>query len=183
MAKRPVRQGDDGERLLWAVVATGLGPLLVAGTSTGLCHVAFDGSEAALRARFPDATLRPADAGFLALVAEVVRRVDEPTGRLADLPLDIRGTAFQRRVWQALRGIRCGESASYGEVAARLGAPRAVRAVARACAANPLAVLVPCHRVVGADGALTGYRWGLDRKRDLLAREGAIRPAMPAAAG
>lgn len=171
MRARTSRRGGAGEQIRWVIVPTTMGPLLVAGTATGLCQVAFDGTEASLRARYPAADLRSADAAFIALVGQVVQRVEQPTERLAELPLDIRGTAFQQRVWQALQGIRCGETASYSEVAARLGQPKAVRAVAQACAANALAVVVPCHRVVGADGAVTGYRWGVERKRGLLARE------------
>src|SRR5690606_18491175 len=112
-------------------------------------------------------------------VARIVGFVESPGGKL-DLPLDIRGTAFQRRVWQALRRIPVGETVSYAELARRIGAPSAVRAVARACASNPLALVVPCHRVVRTDGSLSGYRWGVERKRELLERE---RHAVPEGAG
>ena len=125
-----------------------------------------------LQDRFPKARLVGGDAGFEALVAQVVGLVEAP-GRDLDLPLDVRGTAFQQRVWQALREIPAGSTASYAEIAAGIGAPRAVRAVAQACAANPVAVAIPCHRVVRADGALSGYRWGVERKRELLRREAA----------
>ena len=120
-----------------------------------------------------------ADAEYEALVAQVVAFVEAP-GLGLDLPLDVRGTAFQQRVWQALRAIPAGQTASYAEIAARIGAPAATRAVAQACGANALAVAIPCHRVVRSDGALSGYRWGVERKRALLEREAdaAQRPAM-----
>jgi AraC family transcriptional regulator of adaptative response/methylated-DNA-[protein]-cysteine methyltransferase len=123
-----------------------------------------------LQDRFPRATLAGGDAAFEALVAKVIAMVEEPA-RGFDLPLDLRGTAFQQRVWQALRHVPPGSTASYAEIAARIGAPGGARAVARACAANPVAVAVPCHRVVRTDGALSGYRWGVERKRMLLERE------------
>jgi AraC family transcriptional regulator of adaptative response/methylated-DNA-[protein]-cysteine methyltransferase len=110
------------------------------------------------------------DAGFEQLVAKVVGMVEAP-GLGVDLPLDVRGTAFQQRVWQALREIPAGETVSYTDIAKRIGAPKSVRAVAQACAANPLAVAIPCHRVVRTDGGLAGYRWGVERKRALLERE------------
>jgi AraC family transcriptional regulator of adaptative response/methylated-DNA-[protein]-cysteine methyltransferase len=115
-------------------------------------------------------------------IAAVVAALEEPR-TAAELPLAVRGTAFQERVWAALRSLRPGERISYGELARRLGAPRAVRAVARACGENPVAVLVPCHRVVGSDGALRGYRWGLERKRALLEREAVDGDAVPAPEG
>ena len=123
-----------------------------------------------LQERFPRAELIGGDAEFEQLVARVVGFVEAPALGL-DLPLDVRGTAFQQRVWQALRQIPAGRTASYAEIARRIGAPASVRAVAQACGANPLAVAIPCHRVVRNDGALSGYRWGVDRKRALLARE------------
>jgi AraC family transcriptional regulator of adaptative response/methylated-DNA-[protein]-cysteine methyltransferase len=123
-----------------------------------------------LQDRFPAARLIGADAGFERLVARVVGFVEAPRLGL-DLPLDVRGTAFQQRVWQALRQVPAGQTLSYTELAARIGAPKAVRAVASACAANPLAVAIPCHRVVRADGGLAGYRWGVERKQALLTRE------------
>jgi AraC family transcriptional regulator of adaptative response/methylated-DNA-[protein]-cysteine methyltransferase len=110
------------------------------------------------------------DEGFERLVAEVVGLVEAPAQRL-DLPLDVCGTAFQQRVWQALRAIPSGSTASYADIAERIGQPKAVRAIAQACAANPVAVAIPCHRVVRTDGALSGYRWGVERKRALLDRE------------
>ncbi|RYF83563.1 MAG: methylated-DNA--[protein]-cysteine S-methyltransferase, partial [Comamonadaceae bacterium] len=120
------------------------------------------------------------DADFEALVAQVVGWVEAP-GKGVDLPLDVRGTAFQQRVWQALRAIPPGRTASYAEIAERIGAPTAARAVAQACGANLLAVAIPCHRVVRQDGGLSGYRWGVERKRSLLAREAANAPAGRAA--
>jgi AraC family transcriptional regulator, regulatory protein of adaptative response / methylated-DNA-[protein]-cysteine methyltransferase len=123
-----------------------------------------------LQDRFPRAQLIGADAAFEQLVARVIGFVEAPAQGL-DLPLDVRGTAFQQRVWQALRNIPAGSTASYAEIARRIGQPRAVRAVAQACASNAIAVAIPCHRVVRNDGALSGYRWGVERKRALLAKE------------
>ena len=125
-----------------------------------------------LQDRFPRAELVGGDAAFERMVAQVVGLVEAP-GRGLDLPLDIRGTAFQERVWQALRAIPPGKTATYAEIARAVGRPKAVRAVAQACAANPLAVAIPCHRVVRTDGDLSGYRWGVERKRQLIAREAA----------
>ena len=125
-----------------------------------------------LQDRFPKAQLIGGDRGFEQTVARVVGFVEAPALGL-DLPLDVRGTAFQQRVWQALREIPAGSTASYTQIAARVGSPTAVRAVARACASNPIAVAIPCHRVVRNDGALSGYRWGVQRKRTLLEREAA----------
>ena len=167
--------GIDTE-IRFAVGQCSLGSILVAATVKGVCAIQFgDDPERLLRDlqdRFPKARLIGADAAFERVVAAVVGHVERPSEDL-DLPLDVRGTAFQQRVWQALRGIPAGATASYAEIAARIGAPGAVRAVANACAANHLAVVIPCHRVVRADGALSGYRWGVERKRDLLAREAA----------
>ena len=125
-----------------------------------------------LQDRFPQARLVGGDATFEAWVARVVGFVEAPAIGL-DLPLDIRGTAFQQRVWQALREIPAGETAGYAQIAEKIGSPKAVRAVAQACAANAIAVAIPCHRVVRTDGALSGYRWGVERKRALLDREAA----------
>lgn len=174
MTASDFRRGSAGRHIGYAIGRCWLGQVLVAQSARGLCAVLL-GDEAGalereLRDLFPRATLEPAGAEFDALVAQVVALVEAP--RLAlDLPLDLQGTAFQRRVWQALADIRPGTHISYGELARRLGAPNAVRAVAGACAANRLAVLIPCHRVLGADGSLTGYRWGLARKQALLERE------------
>ncbi|TPE53945.1 bifunctional DNA-binding transcriptional regulator/O6-methylguanine-DNA methyltransferase Ada [Amaricoccus solimangrovi] len=168
------RDGGADVAITWAVGASGLGPVLVARTERGVCAILMgaeaEAPEAALARRFPKARLVPGDADFAELVRLVIAFVEAPRTGL-DLPLDLRGTAFQRRVWEALRAIPPGETASYAEIARRIGAPGSARAVAGACAANPVAVAVPCHRVLRGDGALSGYRWGVERKRDLLARE------------
>ena len=167
------RAGGAGETIRHAVGDSGLGPVLVAATERGVCAILLGDDAAALLAdlagRFPQATLATADADFAGWVAQVVAHVDG----VADLalPLDIRGTAFQRRVWEALCRIPKGETRSYAELATALGQPGGARAVAGACAANRLAVAIPCHRVVASDGGLAGYRWGLARKRTLLDRE------------
>jgi AraC family transcriptional regulator of adaptative response/methylated-DNA-[protein]-cysteine methyltransferase len=170
------RAGGERQDIRFAIAQCSLGALLVAQGARGLCAIALgDDPEALLRDlqdRFPRATLIGGDAAFDAVVARVVGFVESPAAGL-DLPLDIRGTAFQQRVWKALRDIPPGTTATYAEIAARIGAPRSVRAVAQACAANALAVAVPCHRVVRSDGGLSGYRWGVERKRALLEREGA----------
>jgi AraC family transcriptional regulator of adaptative response/methylated-DNA-[protein]-cysteine methyltransferase len=124
-----------------------------------------------LQDRFPRANLVGADERFERTIAAVIAFVERPSSGL-DLPLDVRGTAFQHRVWQALRGIPSGTTVSYAELARRIGAPRSTRAVAQACSANAIAVAIPCHRVVRTDGGLSGYRWGIERKRALLEREG-----------
>ncbi len=153
-----------------------LGSILVAATAKGVCAVLLGDEPDALvrdlRDRFPWAPLTEADADLDRLATEVVGLVETP-GRELDVPLDIRGTGFQRRVWQALRGIPAGSTASYSDIASRIGAPKAARAVAGACASNALAVVIPCHRVVRGDGSLSGYRWGVERKRRLLDREAA----------
>jgi AraC family transcriptional regulator of adaptative response/methylated-DNA-[protein]-cysteine methyltransferase len=176
MTPSAYRKGGEGSRIRFALGECSLGAILVAATEKGVCAITLGADpEALLRElqdRFPKADLVGGDADFERLVAEVVGLVERPA-RPVDLPLDIRGTAFQQRVWQALRGIPPGTTASYAEIAARIGDPRAVRAVARACAANEIAVAIPCHRVVRTDGALSGYRWGVERKRALLAREAA----------
>lgn len=157
-----------------------LGHLLVAASEKGVCAILLgDTPEALIRdleQRFPKAHLAGADRDLDRLAARVLAVVEEP-GAAADLPLDLRGSAFQHRVWHALRGIGPGTTASYTDIARRIGEPRSARAVASACAANPLAVVVPCHRVVRADGSLSGYRWGIERKRALLDRE--ARPRKP----
>jgi AraC family transcriptional regulator of adaptative response/methylated-DNA-[protein]-cysteine methyltransferase len=168
------RRGGSGETIRFVTVATPLGWALVAATGRGICMTALgddrDGLGAALRQRFPSAELIAEDAGLKEWADRIVRFITAPDQNL-DLPLDIRGTAFQARVWRALQKIPLGKTASYSEIAAALGQPRAVRAVAQACAANKLALIVPCHRVIRSDGDLGGYRWGLERKRALLARE------------
>jgi AraC family transcriptional regulator of adaptative response/methylated-DNA-[protein]-cysteine methyltransferase len=168
------QRGGDGETIRFVTLATPLGHALVAATARGLCMTALAEDPAELvvqlRARFPAASLVAADAELCAWAERIVHFITQPQECL-DLPLDIRGTAFQARVWRALRKIPPGSTATYTEIAAAIGAPRAVRAVARACAANRLAVIVPCHRVVRSDGGLGGYRWGVEKKRALLARE------------
>jgi AraC family transcriptional regulator of adaptative response/methylated-DNA-[protein]-cysteine methyltransferase len=168
------RSGGVDAAITFAVGQCSLGAILVAATAKGVCAIAFgDDPEVLLRDlqdRFPKAELQGGDASFETLVARVVGLVEAP-GCGVDLPLDIRGTAFQQRVWQALRAIPPGATASYTDIARAVGAPASVRAVAGACAANTLAVAIPCHRVVRSDGALSGYRWGVARKGALLALE------------
>lgn len=170
------RGGAAGERVRYAVARAYLGWVLVAATERGLCAIDLGDDPAALaeglRARLPRAELQADDPDFAAWVAQVVAFLEAP-GRGLGLPLDIQGTAFQRRVWAALQAIPPGQTASYAEVAAQVGQPGAARAVAQACAANSLAVAVPCHRVVRGDGARGGYRWGAARKAALLEREAA----------
>jgi len=168
------RAGGADVEIRFAVGECSLGSILVARSDKGICAILLgDDPDALLRDlqdRFPNATLLGGNPAFERIVSEVVGFVDAPATRLR-LPLDIRGTAFQQRVWQALRQIPEGSTATYADIAARLGSPSAARAVAKACAANPLAVAIPCHRVIRTDGTLSGYRWGIDRKRRLLARE------------
>jgi AraC family transcriptional regulator, regulatory protein of adaptative response / methylated-DNA-[protein]-cysteine methyltransferase len=174
MTPTAFRAGGAGASIRFAVGECSLGAILVAASERGICAILLgddpDALARDLQDRFPKARLIGGDAGFERWVAKVVGLVDAPGAGL-DLPLDLRGTAFQQRVWQALLEIPAGAVASYAEVARRIGAPGAVRAVARACAANPIAVAIPCHRVVRTDGALSGYRWGVERKRALLERE------------
>jgi AraC family transcriptional regulator of adaptative response/methylated-DNA-[protein]-cysteine methyltransferase len=168
------RAGGAHEDIRFAVAQSALGAVLVAESARGVCAISLgDDPEALTRElqdRFPAARLTGDDPAFQARVAQVVAFVEAP-GLGLDLPLDIRGTAFQQRVWQALRAVPPGETLSYAALAARIGAPAAVRAVAGACAANTLAVAVPCHRIVRADGSLSGYRWGVERKAALLKKE------------
>lgn len=165
------KKGAPGLRIRFGVGQCSLGAILVAATAQGVCCILLgdepDALVADLQARFTRAELVGGDAEFERWMAEVIGFVEAPALGLA-LPLDIRGTAFQQRVWQALRDIPPGSTASYTEVAARINAPKAVRAVAQACAANALAVAIPCHRVVRNDGGLSGYRWGVARKQALL---------------
>ncbi len=168
------RSGAAGLRIRFAVGRCSLGDILVAASARGICAILLgndpDRLLRELQDRFPRAELRGGDAGFRRMVAQVVGFVEAPRKGLG-LPLDVQGTAFQQRVWQALRRIPAGRTASYAEIARRIGAPKAVRAVAGACAANTLAVAIPCHRVVRSDGTLSGYRWGIARKQALLDRE------------
>jgi AraC family transcriptional regulator of adaptative response/methylated-DNA-[protein]-cysteine methyltransferase len=170
------RQGGTGETIRFAIGACSLGAILVAATGKGICAILIgDDPEVLardLQDRFPNAQIEGADAAFDQTVATIVGFVEAPHLGLA-LPLDVRGTAFQQRVWDALRAIPAGVTVSYAELAARIGVPTGARAVAGACAANPVAVAIPCHRVVRHDGALSGYRWGVERKRILLDREAA----------
>ena len=174
MTPRAFRNGGTNTEIQFAIGECSLGAILVAKSAKGICAILLgDDPDALLRDlqdRFPRAELVGGDAGFEATVAQVVGFVEAP-GLGLDLPLDVRGTAFQQRVWQALRDIPAGSTASYTDIAERIGQPTAVRAVAAACAANALAVAIPCHRVVRTGGALSGYRWGVERKRVLLARE------------
>jgi AraC family transcriptional regulator of adaptative response/methylated-DNA-[protein]-cysteine methyltransferase len=174
MTPTDYRAGGANTEIRFAIGQCSLGAILVARSERGVCAILLgddpDALARDLQDRFPQARLIGGDAQFEALVAMVVGFVEAPALGL-DLPLDVRGTAFQQRVWQALREIPVGETASYTDIANRIGAPTSVRAVARACAANAIAVAIPCHRVVRTDGALSGYRWGVERKRALLARE------------
>jgi AraC family transcriptional regulator of adaptative response/methylated-DNA-[protein]-cysteine methyltransferase len=163
-------RGGAGVTIRWTVAATSLGPLLIAATERGLCRVAFDEDALALARRFPRASVEPGGAALAGLAAAVVAAVESPE-RDADLPLDVRGTAFQEAVWRALKAIPAGETRTYAELAALAGRPDAVRAAGTACGANPLAVVVPCHRAKRGDGTLGGYAYGLERKAALLRRE------------
>ncbi|WP_374943913.1 bifunctional DNA-binding transcriptional regulator/O6-methylguanine-DNA methyltransferase Ada [Sphingomonas sp.] len=163
-------KGGAGVTIRWTVAATPLGAMLVAATDKGLCRVSFDENAAALAARFPAATILPGGEALAALVRDVIAVVEAP-GRAHALPLDVRGTAFQEAVWQALARIPAGETRTYSELAALAGKPAAVRAAGSACGANPLALVVPCHRAQRSDGTLGGYAYGLERKRVLLERE------------
>ncbi len=174
MTPTAYRNGGLAASIRFAVAECSLGAILVAATDKGVCAIAFgddpDRLVKDLQDRFPNAELRGGDAEFERTVATVIGFVERPAQGLA-LPLDIRGTAFQQRVWQALRAIPAGSTASYAQIAAGIGAPSSVRAVAAACAGNGLAVAIPCHRVIRSDGALSGYRWGVERKRALIDRE------------
>jgi AraC family transcriptional regulator of adaptative response/methylated-DNA-[protein]-cysteine methyltransferase len=179
MTPTAFRDGGTGAEIRFAIGQCHLGAILVAATDKGIVAIQFGDDPQALleelQDRFPKARLVGGDAEFEQLVARVVGFVEAPSAAngemMLDLPLDIRGTAFQQKVWQALRSIPAGSTASYAEIARRIDRPRAVRAVAQACAANDLAVAIPCHRVVRSDGDLSGYRWGVARKRALLDRE------------
>ena len=178
MTPKSYRAGGAGERITWACRETVLGPLLMAATDRGVCFAQFGADREALRgqlqAEFPRAELEAYNGGS---AQDLDRWIDALNAYLQnkqprpELPLDLRGTAFQVKVWEFLLGMRDGEVASYSEVAEAIGKPAAVRAAASACAANRVAVLVPCHRILRADGGLGGYRWGLERKRALLDAE------------
>lgn len=174
MHPRDYRAGGRGAEIRFALGECSLGTVLVARSQRGVCAITLgDDPEFLLQdlqRRFPKAELIGGDAEFERLIAQVVGLIEAPAIGL-DLPLDIRGTAFQERVWQALREIPPGTTASYTDIAQRIGMPKAVRAVAQACGANPVAVAIPCHRVVRSDGGISGYRWGVERKKELLRRE------------
>jgi AraC family transcriptional regulator of adaptative response/methylated-DNA-[protein]-cysteine methyltransferase len=168
-------RGGKGARINWATRDSAIGRIMVAATARGLCFVQVGKSDHALqsmlREEFPLAEIAGRQAAALAPLVDAARAVAETQTPVPELPVDIRGTAFQWRVWRALTRIPRGETRSYSQLAREIGRPSAVRAVARACATNPLSLVVPCHRVVGADGSLTGYRWGLDVKKALLEKE------------
>jgi len=174
MTPKTWRAGGKGAQIYFALAICSMGDILVAQSEKGICAILL-GDDASillqdLQDKFPQAELIGGDAQFEKRVSEVVGFIEAPEIGL-NLPLDIRGTAFQQRVWQALRDIPVGTTVSYTDIAQRIGSPKAVRAVAGACAANMLAVAIPCHRVVRNDGALSGYRWGIERKRALLNKE------------
>jgi AraC family transcriptional regulator of adaptative response/methylated-DNA-[protein]-cysteine methyltransferase len=174
MTPKQYRVGGNTTNIYFAIGECSLGSILVAQSERGICAIALGEDPAVLlnelQIQFSTATLIGADANYETVVAQVIGFIEHPTDTF-NLPLDIRGTLFQQRVWQALQTIKPGETASYSELAQRIGSPNAVRAVASACAANVLAVAIPCHRVVRSNGALSGYRWGVERKRALLELE------------
>ena len=174
MTPSTYRKGGPGMRIRFATAQCSLGWVLVAATDKGVCAIDLGNAPGPLvdrvRARFSESEFVEGDPAFAQWVAQILAFLDAPRGSL-DIPLDILGTAFQRRVWLALREVAPGSTISYGQIAARIGSPKAARAVAQACASNMLAVVVPCHRVVRKDGELGGYRWGIERKRRLLERE------------
>jgi AraC family transcriptional regulator of adaptative response/methylated-DNA-[protein]-cysteine methyltransferase len=180
MTPTQYRAGGSDSIVRFAVGECSLGAVLVAATDRGVCAIELgddpDGLVRALQDRFHAAELVGGNDEFEALVARAVAIVEHPErpGLATDLPLDVRGTAFQERVWQALRAIPAGETRTYADIARAIGAPSSVRAVAGACGANHVAVAIPCHRVVRSDGSLSGYRWGVERKASLLAREAAV---------
>jgi AraC family transcriptional regulator of adaptative response/methylated-DNA-[protein]-cysteine methyltransferase len=179
MSPKEYREGGANAEIRFAVGQCSLGAILVAQSQRGICAIFLgddpDGLVRDLQDQFKQARLIGGDAGFEELIALVVGFIEQPALGL-NLPLDVRGTAFQERVWQALREIPPGVRVSYAQVAERIGSPKAVRAVAQACGANHLAVAIPCHRVVRSDGDLSGYRWGVDRKLELLTREAPTGP-------
>jgi AraC family transcriptional regulator of adaptative response/methylated-DNA-[protein]-cysteine methyltransferase len=166
--------GDRADEIRFAMRPSSLGLVLVAASDDGIRAVLIGDDAAELRAdldqRFRGATLQHAERALVSILRQIVEGIENPA-REHDLVFDVRGSEFQRRVWDALRAIPVGETRSYTQIARAIGAPTSVRAVAAACAANPIAVLIPCHRVVRGDGSLSGYRWGVERKRALLARE------------
>jgi len=177
MTPGAARRGGQGETIRTALADCPFGRLLVGATAQGVCFIGFAEPDAALlgdlRRRFPQAQLHEDDVGLADIIRQVVAFIAEPKAALS-LPLDLRGTVFQRRVWEALCLIPPGETRTYAQLAASMGIPRAVRAVARSCATNPVSLAVPCHRVIGSDGQLTGYRWGVPQKRVLLEKERSV---------
>ena len=179
------RAGGAGMTIRYASTRSTLGLVLAAATERGVCAILLDDDvqvlERELARRFPRAQRLPGDAAFARTLARVVELVENPGAAISsELPLDIQGTAFQQRVWQALRQVPAGQTATYADIAAAIGAPRAVRAVGAACGANHISVAIPCHRVLRSDGNLSGYYWGVERKRTLLEREGVAAAAIPA---
>jgi len=176
MTPAAYRRGGSGVNIIYTTVDCALGRLLVAATEKGICFVSLGDSDAFLQAElardYPAAEIQRDQAGLGRWVSAILKHLDGRQPHL-DLPLDVQGTAFQWQVWEALRAIPYGATRSYGEIARSLGKPQAARAVARACAGNPASIVIPCHRAVGQDGDLTGYRWGVERKRALLVQEGA----------
>jgi AraC family transcriptional regulator of adaptative response/methylated-DNA-[protein]-cysteine methyltransferase len=176
MKPRTFAKGGAGEHIRWEVAKSILGPTLVAATERGVCAILFGASRSAVHAelseRFPRAQLERAESNseFSGWVTRAIALIENPHGA-AELPIDVAGTAFQRRVWSALRQVPAGTTTTYADIAKRIGQPTAARAVAGACAANPVAVAIPCHRVLASDGSLSGYRWGKQRKQALLDRE------------
>ena len=171
------RDGGRGETIRYAIVDSPLGKLLVAATPKGICRLTFDEDETALHRRFPNAQLSRDEASLAPWIAGALAAIERPH-TAPELPIDVRGTAFQEAVWRELRRIPLGETRSYADIATAVGQPKATRAVGTANGANPVAVLVPCHRVIRSDGSLGGYAGGLDRKRHLLAAEGISEPAL-----
>jgi AraC family transcriptional regulator, regulatory protein of adaptative response / methylated-DNA-[protein]-cysteine methyltransferase len=169
------RDGGRGETIRFVVTDSPLGPLLIAATPKGICRLTFDEDESALKRRFPNAEIKPDDGTILPWVEGALAAIQTPSAS-PDLPIDVRGTAFQEAVWRELRRIPVGETRSYSDIAAAVGQPGATRAVGTANGSNPVAVLVPCHRVIRSDGSLGGYAGGLDRKKQLLAAEGHREP-------
>lgn len=176
MARTVKIASTDTDSLHYEIHASSLGLALIATSRYGVCAILFgeerDVLEREFRRRFPEATLAPPNKTYRTLAKSVLELIGSRTGHTP--PLDLRGTDFQKRIWRALLEVPAGSTISYKELACRAGAPKAIRAVAGACAANPVAFLVPCHRVVRHDGGLSGYRWGVARKQALLEREGVL---------
>ncbi len=167
------KKGGAGATIRWAVVDTSLGKMLVAATDKGICRLSFDEGEGELHRRFPNATILPADDAMRVFIDGAVQAVERPSA-MPSLPLDVAGTAFQQAVWAELQRIPPGETRTYAQIAAAIGRPKAVRAAGTANGANNVAVLIPCHRVIGTDGSMRGYAYGTERKRILLEKEGAL---------